>query len=67
MGETNINGYIPPFISSNLPWYERDGLTNSVEYYKTINKNDFNNYDKKEKEKALAATACCKRFMVIKI
>ena len=101
MGEINVNGYIPPFVSPDLSWYERHGLLtyidqlkyecfsenpdsylkranvvnfdiirhhchgdklmNSVEYYKTIKKDDFNNFDKKEKEKSLATIARCKR------
>ena len=35
-------------------------LTNPVTYYKTIKKHDLNDFEKKEKEEALAAVARCK-------
>ena len=42
-----------------------DELTNPVTYYKTIKKHDFNNFKKKEKEKALAAVAQWKRNEIL--
>ena len=41
--------------------YYGDKLSNPVNYYKTVKKHDLQNFEKKEKEKSLAALARCER------